>query len=125
MLWDSHGLKDDDRGPGSISEDARGRWYINICATPKQKPMQQLALFNESTGIVLGLKDFAATSDGVVVEAQKHYRELEAQLAAAQRANKKHRVKAIHAKIANRRKDFHHKLSTRLAHSMVLSSLST
>lgn len=116
-LWDSHGLKDYDLGPGSISEDARGRWYINICAMPKQKPMQQLSLFNDSTGIDLGLKDFAATSDGAVVEAQKHYRELEAQLAAAQRANKKHRVKAIHAKIANRRKDFHHKLSTKLAHS--------
>ena len=113
-LWDSHGLKDYDLGPGSICEDARGRWYINICATPKQKPMQQLSLFNESTGIDLGLKDFAATSDGVVVEAQKHYRELEAQLAAAQRANKKDRVKAFHAKIENRRKDFHHKLSTKL-----------
>jgi IS605 OrfB family transposase len=35
-------------------------------------------------------------------------------LAVAQRANKKHRVKAIHAQIANRRKDFLHKLSTRL-----------
>jgi IS605 OrfB family transposase len=32
----------------------------------------------------------------------------------AQRANKKVRVKAIHAQIANRRKDFHHKLSTNL-----------
>jgi putative transposase len=116
-LWDSHGLKDYELGPGSISEDACGRWYINICAMPKQKPMQQLSLFNEPTGIDLGLKEFAATSDGAVVEAQKHYRELEAQLAAAQRANKKHRVKAIYAKIANRRKDFHHKLSTKLANS--------
>jgi putative transposase len=110
-------LKDYGLGPGSISEDARGRWYINICAMPKQKPMQQLSLLNESTGIDLGLKDFAATSDGDVVEAQKRCRELEAQLAAAQRANKKHRVKAIHAKIANRRKDFHHKLSAKLANS--------
>ena len=39
---------------------------------------------------------------------------LEAKLATAQRANKKDRVKAIHARIANRRKDFHHKLSTKL-----------
>jgi putative transposase len=35
-------------------------------------------------------------------------------LAVSQRANKKDRVKAIHAKIANRRKDFLHKLSTQL-----------
>ena len=39
-LRDSYGLKDYDLGPGNISEDSRGRWYINICATPKQKPMQ-------------------------------------------------------------------------------------
>ena len=114
-LWDSYGLKRYDLGPGSLSEDARGRWYINICATPKQKPMQQLSLFHDAIGIDLGLKDFAATSDGAVVEAQKHYRELEEQLATAQRANKKDRVKAIHARIANRRKDFHHKLSTTLS----------
>jgi IS605 OrfB family transposase len=114
-LWDSYGLKRYDLGPGNLSEDARGRWYINICATPKQKPMQQLSLFKDAIGIDLGLKDFAATSDGAVVEAQQHYRELEDQLAIAQRANKKDRVKAIHAKIANRRKDFHHKLSTTLS----------
>jgi len=116
-LWDSYGLTDYDLGPGSISEDARGRWYINICATPKQKPMQQKGLFNDSVGIDLGLKDFAATSDGAVVEAKQFYRNSEEMLAAAQRANKKKRVRAIHAKIANQRKDFHHKLSTKLADS--------
>ena len=113
-LWDSYGLKNYDLGPGNMSEDARGRWYINICATPKHKPMQQLALLDESVGIDLGLKDFAATSDGTVVEAQQFYRTLEEKLAIAQRANKKDRVKALHAKIANRRKDFQHKLGTRL-----------
>ena len=113
-LRDSYGLKDYDLGTGNISEDSRGRWYINICATPKQKPMRQLALFNDSTGIDLGLKEFAATSDGAVIEAQQFYREMEEKLAVAQRANKKDRVKAIHTKIANRRKDFHHKLSTKL-----------
>lgn len=116
-LWDSYGLKNYELGPGSISEDARGRWYINVCATPKHKPMRQMALFNGSVGIDLGLKDFAATSDCVVVEAQKSYRGMEAKLAITQRANKKDRVKAIHARIANRRKDFHHKLSTRLVQS--------
>ncbi|MFL6718716.1 MAG: RNA-guided endonuclease InsQ/TnpB family protein, partial [Burkholderiaceae bacterium] len=113
-LWDSYGLKQYDLGPGSISEDARGRWYINLCATPKQKVMHQMGLFNDAVGIDLGLKEFAATSDGSRIEAQKFYRELEGRLAIAQRANKKDRVKAIHARIANRRRDFHHKLSTRL-----------
>jgi putative transposase len=35
-------------------------------------------------------------------------------LSKAQRARKKKRIKAIHAKISNRRKDFLHKLSSRL-----------
>jgi transposase len=39
---------------------------------------------------------------------------MEAKLVIAQRARKKGRVKAIHAKIANQRKDFSHKLSTGL-----------
>jgi putative transposase len=39
---------------------------------------------------------------------------LEPKLAIAQRAGKKHRVRAIHAKIANRRKDSLHQFSTRL-----------
>jgi putative transposase len=116
-LWDRYNLKHYDLGPGSISEDARGRWYINICATFKQKSMQQMALFNESVGIDLGLKDFAATSDGARIESRTFYRVLESKLAIAQRANKKTSVKAIHAKIANRRKDFHHKLSTKLVDS--------
>ena len=63
------------------------------------------------------MKDFTGTSDGAVIEAQQFYREMEDKLAIAQRANKKNRVKAIHTKIANRRKDFHHKLSTKLVQS--------
>ena len=116
-LWDSYGLKDYDLGAGNISEDARGRWYINPCATPKQKPMQRLSLFGDSAGIDLGLKDFVATSDGVVIEAQQFYRQMEQKLATSQRANKKVRGKAIHVRIANRRKDFHHKISTKLVTS--------
>jgi putative transposase len=40
--------------------------------------------------------------------------DLEPRLARAQRARHRKRSRAIHAKIANRRKDFLHKLSTRL-----------
>lgn len=113
-LWDSYDLKNYDLGSGSFSQDARGRWYANLCAEPKQKPMHQMPLFPDAVGIDLGLKDFAASSDGVTLEAQQFYRATEEKLAIAQRANKLARVKAIHAKIANRRKDWHHKLSTDL-----------
>lgn len=62
------------------------------------------------------MKDFAAFSDESLenVEAQRFYRDLKPALAVSQRAHKKRRARAIHAKVANRRKDFLHKLSTRI-----------
>lgn len=116
-LWDSYGLQHYELGTGSFSEDSRGRWYLNVTVKipelvgPRQKDPTR------SVGIDLGLKDFLATSDGDKVEAQRFYRDMEDKLAAAQRANKKQRVKAIHAKIAHRRKDALHKLSTNLVKS--------
>jgi len=96
---------------GSFNQDARGNWYINV---PVQVPMADKPAGTKAIGIDLGLKDLAVTSDGEKVEAQRFYRDLEPALAVAQRAGKTKRVKAIHAKVANRRKDHLHKLSTRL-----------
>lgn len=53
-----------------------------------------------SVGIDLGLNDFATMSDGTKIEAKRLYRDAETKLAVAQRANKKSRVKALHAQIA-------------------------
>jgi len=64
--------------------------------------------------IDLGLKDFATLSTGEKTGAQHIYRHAEQALAVAQRANKKRRVKAIDARLAHCRNDFHLKLSTRL-----------
>ncbi|WP_349630327.1 transposase [Acidovorax sp. CCYZU-2555] len=64
-------------------------------------------------GIDLGLKEAAVASDGQRIEG-RFYRRLEAKLRIAQRAQKRPRVKAIHAKIANRRKDMLHQFSTQL-----------
>jgi putative transposase len=122
-LWDSHQLagllKDNPAalGTSTISEDARGRWYINITVKvpkkPKIHPADPAAPIS-AVGIDLGLKELATMSDGVKVHAQNFYRDAEAKLAIAQRARKKGRVRAIHAQIANRRKDHHHQLSTDL-----------
>ena len=67
-------------------------------------------------GIDLGLKEAAVASTGQRIEG-RWYRRHEQALGIAQRANKKHRVKAIHAKIKNQRKDALHKLSTQLVRS--------
>ena len=110
-LWDSYGLSGYKLGAGCFSEDARGRWYLNITVKVEKKVQTE---GKSVIGIDLGLKDFAGLSTGEVIAAERFYRGLEPQLAIAQRARKKARTRALHAKIANRRKDFLHKLSTRL-----------
>lgn len=110
-LWDSYGLADYALRSGSFSEDSRGRWYLNVTVDVKQSVKSK---GTSSVGIDLGLKDLAALSNGETVQSHQFYRDLEPALAVAQRAGNKGRVKAIHAKIGNRRKDFLHKLSTRL-----------
>jgi IS605 OrfB family transposase len=99
----------------NFSRDTRGNWFLNIVidvAVEAEEARQPV----RGVGIDLGLKDFATLSTGEKVEAQGIYRDAEQALAKAQRARKKRRVRAIHAKIANRRNDFHHKLSHRLVH---------
>ena len=113
-LWDSYGLHQYDLGSGSFSEDARGRWYLNVTVKVAKRPRPASSAVQKACAIDLGLKDLVTTSEGYKEPAARFYRDLEPALAVAQRAGKKHRVRAIHAKIANRRKDALHKLSTRL-----------
>ena len=114
-IWDSYGLHQYKLRSGSFNQDARGRWYINIVVEtltidkPKSIPAGRTAV-----GIDLGLKDFAVLSNGTKIATPRIYREYEAKLGIAQRARNKARVRAIHAKIANIRKDFQHKLSRQL-----------
>jgi IS605 OrfB family transposase len=107
-LWDSYGLSRYDLETGSFSEDARGRWYFNtsvhVAATPSNG--------KSAIGIDLGLKTVATGSDGVVFERRRITDEFAQALATAQRANKRERVKAIHAKIKQSRKDAIHKFTT-------------
>ena len=114
-LWDSYGL-DQYKGmvkTGCFVEDSRGRWYVCLVVDAPKAESKKVAS-TSAIGIDLGLKDFATLSDGQKIEAQRTYRKLESKLATAQRAHKKQRVKAIHAKIKNTRRDFHHKPSTAL-----------
>ncbi|BAP41753.1 transposase [Pseudomonas sp. StFLB209] len=75
---------------------------------------RQLSPGQDAVGIDLGLKTTATCSDGDRLESGRFYRDLERALGTAQRAGKKARVRAIHAKIANRRKDCLHKFSNAL-----------
>ena len=106
-LWDSYGLADYELRAGSFNQDSRGRWYLNVVIKVQPKATTGTA----SVGIDLGLKEAAVTSTGERIEG-RFYRKLETRLSIAQRARKKKRVKAIHAKIKNQRKDMLHKFST-------------
>lgn len=108
-LWDSYGLDKYELRAGSFSQDAHGRWYLNVAVKVEVKP----STAKSAVGIDLGLRECAATSDGQVIIG-RFYRKLEQKLSIAQRAKKKQRVRAIHAKIANQRKDMLHKFSTKV-----------
>jgi len=111
-VFNSRALPDGKIKDGTnFSQDSRGNWFLNIVIEVEAAPAREL---QSGVGIDLGLKDFATLSTGEKIEAQRIYRDAEQSLAIAQRANKKRQAKAIHAKIANCRKDFHHKLSTRI-----------
>ena len=109
-VWDSYGLGQYKFRSASFNEDARGRWYFNLVVEVEttQSAGQQ------AIGIDLGLTDVATCSDGSKLENARFYRDLEPALAIAQRAGKKARVRAIHAKIANRRKNALHQFSRAL-----------
>lgn len=97
-------------GAGSFNADSKGRWYINI---PVEVPVRH-SHSARSVGVDLGVKSFATTSDGEVFAGARFLRENEAKIATLQRAKKTKRAKAVHAKVANRRKDFQHKASASL-----------
>jgi len=107
----------------TISKDAAGRYFVAFQGEA-EKPL--LPTNNKSVGIDLGLASFIVTSDGEKVAAPKIYRKHEAKLARLQRKlsrkqkggqnRNKARIKVarIHARIADTRSDFLHKLSTRI-----------
>ena len=108
-VWDSYGLAGYKFRSASFNEDSRGRWYFNVVVEVEAKPTAGTS----AVGIDLGLKQCAVTSDGQRIEG-RFYRKLEKKLGIAQRAGKKKRARAIHAKIRNQRKDMLHKFSTAL-----------
>ena len=95
---------------GSFSQDARGRWYVHFQIEVRKTQMPG----NSEEGLDFGLKDQVNGSSGQKYSRENLTKAYEEKLASAQRANKTKQVKNIHAKIANKRKDWAHKVSTEL-----------
>lgn len=107
----------------TVTKDASGRYFVSLLCddvvTAKPSVTGRI-------GIDLGLTDFAILSNGEKIKPPKAFRTNEFTLVKLQRRmakkkkGSKNRVKArmkvarLHAKIADIRKDFLHKLSTRL-----------
>jgi len=96
---------------GSFNQDARGRWYVNFQCEVAEKALGGTRVI----GIDLGCKDQATCSDGVKYSRANLTRAYQEKLAKAQRAGRLKQTRTIHAKIANKRKDWAHKTTTEIA----------
>ncbi len=96
---------------GSFAQDSQGHWFVNLVI---ESPAEARTPTRKECGIDLSLKTLATLSDGVELSRENLTKKFEVQLAKAQRARKKKRVTAIHARIKNKRKDWNHKATTRL-----------
>jgi putative transposase len=107
----------------TISKDSANRYFVSFCTEVEIKSLPKV---DKTVGIDLGLTDFVITSDGekikplkALIKYQTKLAKLQRRLAKKQKGSKnrnKARIKVakVHAKIADSRKDFLHKLSTRL-----------
>ena len=107
----------------TVSLDAAGRYFVSLLC---DDAVAERPAVNGKVGIDLGLTHFAILSTGEKVAAPNTFRKNEAKLAKLQRRMAKKtkgsnrrkkaklRVAKLHAKIADSRRDFLHKLSTRL-----------
>ncbi len=93
----------------NFAQDARGNWFLNIVI---EMPDVQARPIRSGVGIDLGLKDFATLSTGEKLPNDQFGRRAAEKLAKAQRARKhKRHIAKLHAKVANSRADFQHKLA--------------
>jgi putative transposase len=111
--------------PSSVTviRDAAGRHFASFVVEAGSKPPPET---EAECGIDLGLGHFAVMDDGTKIAAPRFLRRAEKKLKKAQRAlsrkqkgstnrdKARARVARAHAHVADARRDFHHKLSTKI-----------
>lgn len=107
----------------TISKDCADRYFVSMLVEDKIEP---LPVVNKMVGLDLGIKSMVALSTGESIGNPKYYAKSEKALAKAQRRHarkkkgSKNRAKArlkvarVHAHINDQRRDYQHKLSTRI-----------
>jgi len=108
----------------TLKLDASGRWFISLLVDdPTVQPQQQV---DKVVGIDAGITSLITTSDGEKISNPKHFKRLRSKLRQAQkvlsgrvkgsnnREKARREVARIQVAITDARKDFLHKLTTRL-----------
>ena len=107
----------------TISKTPSNKYYISMLVDTENKVLPKV---DKKIGVDVGLKEFAICSDGYRVanpkylrKAEKRLRKLQKDLSRKQKGSNNRnkarlKVAKLHEKIANQRKDFLHKLSTKL-----------
>ena len=108
----------------TVSRTKSGKYFVSVlCEVEMPDPPQERP---GEVGVDVGLKYFAVTSDGEyfapprhLLNAEKRLRRLQRTLSrrkkgSAGRERMRHQVARLHEKVANQRRDFHHKLSSYL-----------
>jgi len=111
----------------TISRTSTGKYFASILVDTNTEFPKKVKIKESTTmGLDLGIKDFAITSDGEVFSNPKYLRNSMSRLKVLQRrASKKQKGSAnrkkanlqialLHETITNQRKDFQHKLSSKL-----------
>jgi putative transposase len=108
----------------TVSQDAAGRWFVSMLC--EDSSVQPLPAVSTEVGIDVGLTHLLTLSTGEKIANPRHERKDRAQLAKAQRnlakkekgsknrATARRKVARVHARIADRRRDLLHQLTTRL-----------
>ncbi|MFF8940762.1 RNA-guided endonuclease InsQ/TnpB family protein [Streptomyces sp. NPDC014864] len=108
----------------TVSQDAAGRWYVSLLV--EDPGVAPLPATDTAVGVDAGLDHLLTLSTGEKIANPRHERRDRARLARAQRElsrkqrgaknreKARRRVARIHARIADRRRDHLHKLTTRL-----------
>ncbi len=116
----------------TIRRTATGKWYACFSCEVETKPLPEV---NAIVGIDVGLESFATFSTGEKIDNPRFFRTSEAKLTKVQRrlskaengspdrTKQRKKVAHVHEHIANRRKDFAHKLSRRLVNEYQIIAL--